>query len=436
MHLFRKLVTILALVLGIADQSAAQESPANEWRIEDATATPVPSVQQYADGRLIMRSPRRTNNYLELRGTLMVEGDGSFGPISLTDAALLSGATAVPAAAELVAIGVHGGAESKCVYLRPPIGANETRIKLRAGGEMAIVREAGRADTLFLKMRAPTLNLCMVFELLEIPRAPLLWSFANRATPLTIGLPAAVEQTTMPATDNDTAAPRPASVPLSPATPQARQRAISSPLLWGGLALTAVALLGAFSLQRMRRQLADGSSSVAASTPHIPRVDSTHQPTSFARVEAEAGPGQQQFHDAMAELRLARFAEAGDLFGAALAEGLTPTFEAGAWSLRGEAMLGSHDLVGAMTCFLRSLSCPGATTESALPAATQLAAIYRELGLKQDAARMENVKTAINPFADEINPQRQAHIASLASELKRQKRARMVGIFMPWRKPR
>ena len=110
---------------------------------------------------------------------------------------------------------------------------------------------------------------------------------------------------------------------------------------------------------------------------------------------------------------------------------MTPTFEAGAWSLRGEAMLNDDDLVGAATSFLHSLSCPGVTIEAALPAASQLAAIYRELRLRRDALKMDKLKASINPFVDDLGPQRMALIARLARELKHKKRARILARLLP-----
>lgn len=133
----------------------------------------------------------------------------------------------------------------------------------------------------------------------------------------------------------------------------------------------------------------------------------------------------------MAALRLGDWERANAVFGEAIAVGLTPTFEAGAWSLRGEAMLNDGDLVGAATCFLRALSSPGVTVEAALPAASQLAAIYRQLRLRRDAVKMEDVRARINPFAGDLGPQRLELIASLARELKHKKRTRMLARLIP-----
>lgn len=428
-HLFRNAVTtqaLVLLVLSISHQCMAQQAPENEWHFENATATTVPSFKQSVDGQWIERKPRSTNTFLELRGTLDVAGDGSFGPNSLADAVLLAGANAVPVAAELIAVGVRGGLE--CFYLRAPIGTgSDTTVELRSGGDFSIMRENGSTGTLFLRTRAPTLDLCVLFELVEMPTAPLLWHFANRAIPLAIASPPPGAAADLPV-DSAGAAPLTSAAP-SPVVPQAWQQAVSSPLLWGGLALTA--LLAGIAVQRMRRQLANGSRPASASALDIPRVSAVHQPTRFARVETETGPGQQQFQDALAALRLEDWVQARELFGEAIAAGLTATFEAGAWSLRGEATLNCDDLVGAATCFLRALSSPGVTTEAALPAASQMAAIYRELRLKRDARKMEKLKAVVNPFAGDLGPQRLALIARLVSALKHRKRARILASFRP-----
>lgn len=428
-QVFRDATLTLLLAFTVPSLSAAQEPAENDWHIENATVTVVPDFEQVVDGRLIQRRPTRNRTLLELRGTLRVAGDGSFGPSSLADFGLLSGASDVPIAAELVAV---GAATPKCYYLRRPIGAgNATKAGLSTGDEIAIVRDAGGTGPLSLRIRASALGLCMLFEAANMPAQPLHWSFAKRAIPLTLR---ALATPAAPTAPSDSAAPAPAVSPApSFAMPTSWRQAIASPLLWAALALIAVSLVSAVAVQRMwqRSRTGKGSPSDVRSALSIPRVDSSHQPTTFANVEREAGPGQAQFNSAVAALKLGDWGPANTLFDEAMTTGLTPTFEAGAWSLRGEAMLNNDDLVGAATSFLRSLSCPGVTIEAALPAASQLAAIYRELGLRRDALKMDKLKASINPFVDDLGPQRMALIARLARELKHKKRARILARLLP-----
>lgn len=428
-HLLRHAVTALLLLASFAALPAEQEQAGNDWQIDNATVTEVPFFRQLIDGQWFERRPRNRGTFLEVRATLKVAGDGSFGPSSLATAGLLAGAGDVPIGAELLAVGV---VRTNCLYLRAPIGAgNETFAKLGAGNEIAILRESDANGPLFLRTRAPSLELCMVFELPDTPPSPLRWRFAERTIPLAAGTRSPAESEAAASDPLDSAA----SLASSPSVPPLWRRAISSPLLWTALVLAALALVGGVALQRLwrRHRLANGSGSHADSSSalDIPRVGAAHQPTRFASVEPEAGAGHLQFHDAMAALRLGDWERATAVFGEAIAIGLTPTFEAGAWSLRGEAMLNDGDLVGAATCFLRALSSPGVTVEAALPAASQLAAIYRQLRLRRDAVKMEDVRARINPFAGDLGPQRLELIASLARELKHKKRTRMLARLIP-----
>ncbi|MQM30577.1 MAG: hypothetical protein CRU78_08590 [Candidatus Accumulibacter phosphatis] len=435
--LLRHALTTLLLVLSFAELRAAEEAAENDWQIDNATLTVVPSFQQLADGAWRERRSRSGNTFLEVRGTLKVAGDGSFGPHRLATARLLAGAGEVPIAAELLAVGTNTGI---CRYLRAPIGAgNETTAKLRNDREITILRENSDNGPLLLRMHAHSVELCMVFELPEAPPPSLRWSFAHRTMPLSVSAATssnAATQTTTAASNSGLEASS-AAAAASFSVPPTWRRAISSPLLWSALALAALALLGSVALQRWwrRRRLAIAARrdyhSESSSALDIPRVSAAHQPKNFASVEPEGGAGQLQFLGAMAALRLGDWEQANALFGEAIAVGLTPTFEAGAWSLRGETMLNDHDLVGATNCYLRALSCPGVTAEAALPAASQLAAIYRQLRLRRDAQKMEALRALINPFADDLGPQQLALIARLVKELKHKRRTRMLARLVP-----
>ncbi len=439
--LLRHVLTTLLLVLSSAERSGAQQTADNDWQIDEATLTVVPSFQQLVDGSWLERTARDGHALLEVRGSVRMPADGLFGPYSLTTAGLLAGASELPIAAELLAVGAHVGT---CRYLRAPIGAgNATTTKLGDDREMSVLREDSDSGPLSLSMQGRSVELCMVFEVPEPPPPSLRWRFARRTMPLAVTAEATTNATSQ-ATTAATAALRDsgpvasaASIAPSFSLPATWRRAIASPLLWTALPLAALAVLGGVALQRRwRRKRREGSAGSdghpdASSALDIPRVSAAHQPGSFASVEPEAGAGQQQFHGAMAALKLGDWERAEALFGEAIAIGLTPTFAAGAWSLRGEAMLNDHKLVGATNCYLRSLSCPGVTAEAALPAASQLAAIYRQLGLRRDAQKMEALRAAINPFADDVSPQQLALIAGLVKELKHQRRSRLLARLIP-----
>jgi hypothetical protein len=197
------LTTTLLLVLSFAELRAAEEAAENDWQIDNATLTVVPSFQQLADGHWRERRPRSGHTFLEVRGTLKVAGDGSFGPHRLATAGLLAGAGAAPIAAELLAVGANSGI---CRYLRAPIGAgNETTAKLGDDREMAILRENSDDGPLLLRMHARSVELCMVFELPEAPPPSLRWSFAQRTMPLSVSAAAtsnAATQTTTAASNS------------------------------------------------------------------------------------------------------------------------------------------------------------------------------------------------------------------------------------------
>jgi len=429
-HLLRHALTTLLLVLCFAERPVAQETAEQDWQIENATLSVVSSFQQLVDGGWLERTPRKGNALLEVRGTVKVAGDGSFGPHPLATAGLLAGTGDVPIAAELLAVGAHIGT---CRYLRAPIGAgNETKAKLDDEREIAILRTDSYSGPLSLRMQGRSVELCMVFEVPEPPPQSLRWSFAERTVALAVTAAA-----TPAAADNSGAPASAATAAPSFFVPPAWRRAISSPVLWAALPLAALALLGGVVLQRRwhRQRQKKGARSNGhpdtSSALDIPRVSAAHQPRNFASVEPEAGAGQQQFHSALAALKLGDWGRAHALFGEAIALGLTPTFEAGAWSLRGEAMLNDQDLVGATNCYLRALSCPGVTAEAALPAASQLAAIYRQLRLRRDAQKMEALRALINPFADDVGPQQLALIADLVRELKHKRRTRILARLIP-----
>ncbi|WP_313954122.1 hypothetical protein [Accumulibacter sp.] len=418
-RVFRDAATVSLLVLLATQTPAAQETPANVWHVENATISTAPSISEFVGGEWVPRMPAKNGTLFEVQGTLKVEGDGSFGPLSLADIRLLSGTSGVPAAAELVAVGVRS-ANCKYFSAQSPVGdkVNKVTIKLNAGGEFALTREVDNGP-LLLKTSAPSLDLCMAFELSGTPPAAMVWRMAGQSIPLAV---------------RSLAPTFPAGRPASWFSPQNWRHAISSPLLWGAAALMLLALVGAIALHRARRQRARGDrpSSDPGSALDIQRVGSSHQPITLTPVGPEAGPGRQHFHAALAALRLGEWTQANELFSKAIEAGLTPTYEAGAWSLRGDAMLNCDDLLGAATCFLRSLSCSAVTTESVLLSAGHLAAIYRELGFRRDAGKMEKVKLLASPFGSDLGPQRHELIARLANKFKHKRRARMLARLNPF----
>ena len=127
----------------------------------------------------------------------------------------------MPIGAELLAVGV---VRTNCLYLRAPIGAgNETFAKLGAGNEIAILRESDANGPLFLRTRAPSLELCMVFELPDTPPSPLRWRFAERTIPLAAGTRSPAESEAAASDPLDSAA----SLASSPSVPPLWRRAIS-----------------------------------------------------------------------------------------------------------------------------------------------------------------------------------------------------------------
>lgn len=432
---FRGGVAAAALMLSVGAMAAAQASPENEWRIDSAAVSAVPFISQFVGGQWVQRLPATNGTLLEVRGILKVEGDGAFGPLRLSEVGLLSGTSGVPAAAELIAVGV--GSVS-CKYLPAQLGTGgPTEVKLGAGKEFTLLRDAATGSVL-LRTRAPTLDLCMAFEVVGTPPPALLWSVARRPISLTVGSLARTAPA-VPATRG--AAPVsvvPAPVSVTPA--QTGAAAVSLPMLWGALAgAAALALVATIVLLVRRRRQRETSDAAPAATRDgrlpfsIARVTPAHLPSSFARVEADGGPGQALFREALASIRLGEWVRADQLFGEAIDTGLTPTFEAGAWSLRGEARLNDNQLIAALDCFLRSLSCRAVTSESALVSANHLAAIYRELRLRRDASKMEKLRVRVSPFASELSPERVELIVRLATEFKRQRRAAVLSRLLPFR---
>lgn len=449
------------LALSVTQAPAAPRSPENSWQIENATVSAIPFVSQFVGGQWVQRTPAPDATLLELRGTLKVAGDGSFGPLSLADVGLLSGGSGVPATAELVAVGVGSVA---CKYLPAKIAdGSPTELRVGAGREFVLLRDAGTGPV-SLRTRAPSLDLCMAFELPGTPPPGLLWRIADRPIALIAGSLAPIPATERTPGGAPEAFRSP--TPASAAEPHSGAGAIWPILAWGAAALAMTALVGGSAALWMRRRRENGAGirvspgmptaqmsqpqqtsqpptaplaspapprSDSAPVPTIPRVTPSHQPTIFARVEADGGPGQQLFREALSALRLGNWTRANELFAEAIARGLAPTFETGAWGLRGEASLRCRDLVGAMTCFLRALSCPAVTTESAVLSASHLAAIYRQLRLRRDARKMDKLKAAASPFGGELSQDRIDLIDSLTAEFRRKRRALLFARLIPSR---
>lgn len=111
---------------------------------------------------------------------------------------------------------------------------------------------------------------------------------------------------------------------------------------------------------------------------------------------AKAGPGKADFDAALRLLSGEQFSEADACLAQAMTKGLTPSYDCGAWALRGQAAVARGQIQLAIGYFLNALGGAEVTSQAALSAAMHLAVIYRALKLRADADKMEAVVKAIN----------------------------------------
>jgi hypothetical protein len=359
-------------------QLSAGQTTVDPWSLEGLQVQSVPAIWIDNGSEFVRESSSASDGYLQLRGRLQVRAGALLDPIAIAEIRLRTADSA--AKAKVLSAFAVGASIVMCRYLpRDPQGWGGARMVV--GGERSIaLSRASVAAPLKLSVEGASVNLCIAFARSAKVGEVLLLEFGGRSF-------------TVQLTDT----------PNTPVTAEGNIATPSAPFTWpipsrrtvwiAAASLLALGL-GVFASWRwrVRRQR------LAAIDPRfLPRngvsgprrVSAEHCRTSFVPVGANTGPGKADFAAALREIQGERFSEADALLAQAISKGLPATFECGAWSLRGQAAIALGDIDAAIDCFLKTLEGPAVTTQAALPAVMHLAVIYRALGMRSDAKRME-----------------------------------------------
>lgn len=385
---------LAALAITVWSHSAIGESAIDAWSLTGLKFQSVPSIWILDGTELDRVSPREGEGFLEIQGRLTVRPGARLDPFALPEIRLRTAGSAAnvrPQSAFAV-----GSSIALCRYLPPePRMLEVSKMTVGQDGSLAVSRESPSAP-LKLTVVASSVDLCIAFSRPATVGESLLLELGGQS--FTVPLAGKPKQTTDPAKS------------LPPTS------AGTSPISWSTLLIAAICLLvvglGARALWRRRaRPLpvvlakdSEGESANALSGPR--RVSEEHCQTRFTRVGANVGPGKADFEAALREIQAERFSETDVLLAQAITKGLPVTYECGAWAMRGQAAVGLGNIELAIDYFLNALGGRELTTQAALPAALHLAVIYRALGLRADAEKMDAVARAA--YGKAIVPQPEA----------------------------
>ncbi len=366
--------------IAVWSQLAASQTAVDAWTLERLQVQSVPAIWIDDGSDFVRESPSSGDGFLQVQGRLQVREGARLDPILLAEIRLRTADSAVKARVES-AFAV-GASIVMCRYLpRDPQGWGGARMAVSGERSIALSR-ASAAAPLKLSIEAASVDLCIAFARSAKVGEVLLLEFGGRS--FTVQL---------------------ADKPTTPVTAEGHIAASFLPLAWpipsrrtvwiaaAGLLALGLGLFASWRWRVRRQRLAaidprflPGN---GASGPR--RVSAEHCRTNFVPVGVNAGPGKADFAAALREIQGERFREADALLAQAISKGLPATFECGAWSLRGQAAIALGNIDAAIDCFLKTLEGPAVTTQAALPAVLHLAVIYRELGMRSDAKRMEAV---------------------------------------------
>jgi len=400
---------LLVLLTAVWSQLAAGQSSTDSWTLTALKAQMVPAIWVLDGKEYVRQPPPAGENFLEIQGRLTVPPGALLDPVALPEIRVRStrsAAGAKPQSAFVVGLSIL-----MCHYLPPETRAHDlSRRAVGHDGSLGLSRD-GAGAPLKLAIEGSHVDLCIAFAGTGRTGGSVLLEFAGRSF-------------TVPLTPTE----RPRQAVNAAADPPTKS-------YWDGLLSSRAALiaglgllmlgLGTLAIWWWRTHRASLPATPAKSpdepdvatddgaasrTPEYElvepeRVSSEHCRTSFVRVGASAGPGKTDFEAALRALQGERFADADSLLEQAIGKGLLATFECGAWSMRGQAAAAIGEIPRAIAYFLKALGGPEVTAQAALPAAMHLAVIYRELGLRADAEKMEAVATTLKSVNITLDPE-------------------------------
>ena len=401
---------------------AAAQPSSEVWSLTALKAQTVPAVWLLEGSDFVHYKPTDGDGFVEIQGRLGITPGSRFEPVLLSEIRIRS-ASALAGERARSAFTV-GSRIAMCRYLSPDLRGREVS-KMTVDDERNItVSRTSPSAPLKFSAEGTNIDLCIAFPRSGRAADSLVLEFAGQVFPVAL-------------------AERPQ--PGNTARPDAeRGGAFGDALSRRNVVIAAICLvlllLGAAGLWWWRRRrlameapalqasvdYPTGATPVPTSSPAageislspagavsegqgtavVPprRVAAEHCRTTFSRVGANVGPGKADFEAGLRLLQGERFAEAEARLGEAIGKGLPPTFECGAWSLRGQAAINQGHIPQAIDYFLNALGGREVTSQAALPAAMHLEVIYRALGLTADADKMRAVAKVINGFDIGVEP--------------------------------
>jgi len=374
----RMALLVTGISVSVWASFAVGEPSAESWSLTELTIQSVPAIWVSDGTHFFRQTPAQGEGFVEVQGRLRMSAGEQFEPVALAEIRL----RATDAAGRPQSPLAIGSRIAMCRYLpnEPP---GRDALTIRAGeSRIAVSRDAPGAPVK-LRTEGVSVDLCIAF-----------------ATPSGLAQSASLEFAGRSFTVPVVVAAKPVVEKAKPPAQVAEKRRIS----WGTVFLAALGLLvvafGAFAVWRWRkRSLFAPASDIAPPAAGEPPVglrgvSAVHCRTTFAPVGKNDGPGRTDFEGALREIQSERFQQAELLLALAIEKGLPPTFECGAWLLRGQAAIGLGQIGQATDYFLRAMEGGQVTAQAALPAAMYLATIYRALGWHADARQMEALTVA------------------------------------------
>lgn len=417
----------LLLSLAAVASDAADKTDGGSWSLTELKAQLVPAIWIIDGSEFVRYVPPVGGAFLEIRGRLRVPPGAHLAPVVVGEIRVRRAARDRPQ--ELV---TFGASIAMCRYVAREVSRQDvSAMTVVDGGRLAASRDRPDAP-LKLRWEGSDLDLCLAFPAVGTVGDEVVLEFAGGS----FGVPV-VDR----ASDFGDA--------REPARSRPREWLLSDHhLLFPGVAGLLFLLVGAGALafwhwRKVRACAAvppsdsfavvassaaietsakstgagwsgTGNAAGAGSGQHGPaeprRVGTAHCRTTFAPMAARIGPGKDDFNAALRALLGERFEEAEVLLAAAIAKGLTPAYDCGAWALRGQAAVARGQIPLAIDHFLNALGATEVTSQAALLSAMHLAVIYRTLRLRADADQMEALARAINGSGVTLDPAAVRHI--------------------------
>jgi len=413
----------LALVMADLQTAAAQDPP--DWSLVEVGSFPSALVSELSPktGQQRWRTVPEEETIVQVIASFR-SVQGTIGPVRLSDLVLkVQPAGAGAAGAEFAPLTV-GTWNRGCTYIdgRDIPEKNQAVLKLGAGGQLTLVN-VGRSE-LQLTALARRMDICLAFSVPKTITGPMVLRAGRFELAVAQGFSAA------PAGSTEKAQRETRPAPLAHVTGDIGAGTAGGKWLVGGAA--ALMLLMAF-LGRSRLSAAfrkawafDGDQPGGDTSAAIPTLADIATPIGFSQPEAHAGPGADMLAAATRAIQGEDYDAAHGYVLQSLALGLSPGHLGRARLYLAEIALQRRDLLGAIQQYCLGLQCERLVMRFALPAATNLALIYRKLGMKQNALEVDRIVSAAHVAVEAFDPSRIQLIGELASALQASRRARQM----------